>query len=108
MEDVRKQEKEEGTFRRGELPGQFTARKLFGWSDKRYNKEYWARLERNWRQQKGGRTRGRRTMETIKGKKKKSNRKVQDLESGQRKMTMKWEISVTFIMNYKNPRDEEP
>jgi len=50
MEDVRKQEKEEGTFRRGELPGQFTARKLFGWSDKRYNKEYWARLERNWRQ----------------------------------------------------------
>ena len=57
-------------FRRGELPGQFTARKLFGWSDKRYNKEYWARLERNWRQQKGGRTRGRRTMETIKEKKK--------------------------------------
>jgi len=50
MEDVRKQEKEEGTFRRGELPGWFTARKLFGWSDKRYNKEYWARLERNWRQ----------------------------------------------------------
>jgi len=34
------------------------ARKLFGWSDKRYNKEYWARLERNWRQWKGERTRG--------------------------------------------------
>jgi len=30
MEDVRKQEKEEGTFRREELPGWFTARKLFG------------------------------------------------------------------------------
>jgi len=30
MEDVRKQEKEEGTFRREELPGRFTARKLFG------------------------------------------------------------------------------
>jgi len=72
MEDVRKQEKEEGTFRRGELPGWFTARKLFGWSDKRYNKEYWARLERNWRQWKGGRTRGRRTMETIKEKKKRN------------------------------------
>ena len=70
MEDVRKQEKEEGMFRRGELPGQFTARKLFGQSDKRYNKEYWARLERNWRQWKGGRTRGQRTMETIKEKKK--------------------------------------
>jgi len=49
MEDVRRQEKEEGTFRRGELPGRFMARKLFGWSDKRYDKEYWAKLERNWR-----------------------------------------------------------
>jgi len=66
MEDVRKQEKEEGMFKRGELPGWFTARKLFGWSDKRYDEEYWARLERNWRQWKEGRTRGRRTMETIK------------------------------------------
>jgi len=25
------------------------ARKLFGWSDKKYDEEYWARLERNWR-----------------------------------------------------------
>ena len=47
IEDIRKQEKEEETFKRGELPGWFTARKLFGWLDKRYNKEYWARLERN-------------------------------------------------------------
>jgi len=29
MEDVRKQEREEGTFRREELPGKFTAKKLF-------------------------------------------------------------------------------
>jgi len=49
MEDVRRQEKEEETFQREELPGRFTARKLFGWMDKRYNEEYWARLERNWR-----------------------------------------------------------
>jgi len=49
MEDVRKQEKEKGTFKRGELSEQFMARKLFGWSDKRYDEEYWARLERNWR-----------------------------------------------------------
>jgi len=49
MKDVRKQKREEGTFRRGELPGRFMVRKLFGWSDKRYNKKYWARLERNWR-----------------------------------------------------------
>jgi len=30
MEDVRKQEREKGTFRRGELPGRFMVRKLFG------------------------------------------------------------------------------
>ena len=50
IEDVRRQEREKGTFRRGELPGRFTARKLFGWLDKRYDEEYWGRLERNWRQ----------------------------------------------------------
>jgi len=49
MKDVRWQEREEETFRRGELLGRFIAKKLFGWSDKRYDKEYWARLERNWR-----------------------------------------------------------
>ena len=52
-------------FRRGELPGRFIARKLFGWIDKRYDEEYQARLERNWRQWKGGRRKGQRTMETI-------------------------------------------
>jgi len=30
MEDVRQQEREEGTFRREKLPGQFIAKKLFG------------------------------------------------------------------------------
>jgi len=34
MEDIRQQEREEGTFRRGKLLGQFTAKKLFGWSNK--------------------------------------------------------------------------
>ena len=58
MEDVRRQEKEEGTFGREELPERFTARKLFGQSDKRYDKEYWAKLERNWRRWKGGKKRG--------------------------------------------------
>ena len=66
IEDVRRQKRKERIFRREELPGKFTARKLFGWSDKRYNKEYWARLERNWRQWKGARAREQRTMETIK------------------------------------------
>jgi len=64
MENVRKQKKEEGTFKREKLPGWFMARKLFGWLDKKYNKEYWARLERNWRQWKKRRTKGRRTIET--------------------------------------------
>jgi len=30
MEDVRRQEREKGTFRREELPGRFIARKLYG------------------------------------------------------------------------------
>ena len=46
-------------FKRGELPGRFMARKLFGWSDKRYNQEYWRRLERNWRWWKGKKSRER-------------------------------------------------
>jgi len=42
------------------------AKKLFGWSDKKYNEEYWRRLERNWRQWKGEQPKKRRTMKTIK------------------------------------------
>jgi len=38
--------------------------------DKRYDEEYWARLERNWRWWKEGRARGQRIMETIKEEKK--------------------------------------
>jgi len=30
MEDVARQEYEEGTFQRGELPGKFTAKMLYG------------------------------------------------------------------------------
>ena len=66
IKDVRRQKKEEETFQREELPERFTARKLFGWIDKRYDKEYWARLERNWRRWKGEREREQRTMEMIK------------------------------------------
>ena len=42
---------------------------MFGWSDKRYDEEYWARLERNWRRWKGEKTREQRTMKTIKEEK---------------------------------------
>jgi len=40
MEDMAWQEHEEGTFQWGELPGRFTAKKLYGWSDKQYDQEY--------------------------------------------------------------------
>jgi len=53
MEDIRKLERKEGTFRREELPGRFMAKKLFGWTDKKYDQEYWGRLERNWNIWKG-------------------------------------------------------
>jgi len=64
MENVARQEHKEGMFRRGELLGRFTARKLFGWLDKRYDQEYWGRLERNWRRWKKKRS-GERKMKTI-------------------------------------------
>ena len=34
------QEHEEVTFKRGELPGKFMAKMLYGWSDKQYDQEY--------------------------------------------------------------------
>jgi len=37
MEDVRKQEREEEMFRRGELLERFMTKKLFRWADKRYD-----------------------------------------------------------------------
>ena len=49
MEDMAWQGHEEMTFKRRELPGKFTAKMLYGWSDKQYDQEYWGRMERNWR-----------------------------------------------------------
>jgi len=65
MEDVARQEREETTFKRGELPGKFMAKMLYRWSDKRYDQEYWGRLERNWRRWKGRRPVRREVMKTI-------------------------------------------
>jgi len=36
----RRQEQEKGTFKREELSGRFMTKRLFGWLDKRYDKEY--------------------------------------------------------------------
>ena len=65
MEDMAWQEYKETTFKCGELPGKFTMKVLFGWSDKQYDQEYWGRLERNWRRWKGKRPVRRGTMKII-------------------------------------------
>ena len=61
MKNIRQQERKKKMFRREELPEQFMAKKLFEQSDKRYNKEYQRKLERNWRQWKGKQGMRRRT-----------------------------------------------
>jgi len=65
MEDMVRQERKETTFKCGELPGRFTAKTLYRWSDKRYDQEYWRKLERNWRRWKGKKPARKRTMKTI-------------------------------------------
>jgi len=54
--EVRRQEKiemaEERDFRRGNLPGRFTVRMLYGWDDEKFEKEYLKKLERNWQKWK--------------------------------------------------------
>jgi len=52
MEEINWQERKEETFRRGELPGRFIARKLFGWSDKQYDQdgEGWKETGKNRRE----------------------------------------------------------
>jgi len=81
IEDVVKQECEKGTFKREELPGRFTARKLFGWSDKRYDQEYWGRLERNWRRWKEKQS-GERKIKTIE-----KEEEIEEENSGVREWT---------------------
>jgi len=54
--EVRRQERidmaEERDFRRGELPGKFTAKMLYRWDDGKFEEEYLKKLERNWRRWK--------------------------------------------------------
>jgi len=65
IKDVARQECEETTFKRGELPGKSMAKMLYGWSDRQYDQEYWGRLERNWRRWKSKKPVRRGTMKTI-------------------------------------------
>jgi len=41
------------------------AKKLYGWSNKQYDQEYWGRLERNWKRWKGKRPAKREIIKTI-------------------------------------------
>jgi len=54
--EVRRQEKidmaEERDFRRKELPERFMAKMLYGWNDRKFEKEYLRKLERNWQKWK--------------------------------------------------------
>jgi len=49
--EIRRQEKldrmEEKDFRRGELPGKYTVKTLYGWDDEKFEEEYLRKLERN-------------------------------------------------------------
>ena len=45
-------------FKRGELPGKYTAKLLYGWDDKKFNEEYWKKLEKNWNRWKDDRKEG--------------------------------------------------
>ena len=35
-------------FKRGELPGRYTAKLLYGWDNKKFDEEYLKKLQRNW------------------------------------------------------------
>jgi len=47
-------EREDGAYNRSELPERYTAKVLYGWDDRRFEKEDLEKLERNWRKWKGG------------------------------------------------------
>jgi len=46
----RKNNKED---RKGKLPGSYTAKMLYRWDNRRFDKEYWGQLEKNWKKWKG-------------------------------------------------------
>ena len=52
---VRRQVEEEGEYKRMELLGKYTAKLLYGWDDRKFEKEYLNRLEKNWKKWKGDR-----------------------------------------------------
>ena len=79
IEDIRRQKKEERTFRREELPKRFTVKKLFRQLNKRYNKDYWGKLERNWKQQKEKQRNKKKALKTIREGKKEIKQKKSEI-----------------------------
>ena len=77
-------------------------RKLFGQLDKRYDKEYWARLKRNWKCWKG-----RRTMETIK-EKEEIEQEESEIKEWIDKDDKMGNIGDPYNKLQKNPQDKEP
>ena len=47
-------------FKRGELPGRYMVKLLYGWDDKKFDEEYLKKLERNWNRWKKDREEGER------------------------------------------------
>ena len=45
-------------FRRGELPGRYTAKLLYGWNNKKFDEEYLKKLQKNWNRWKNNRKEG--------------------------------------------------
>jgi len=45
-------------FKRGEFPGRYIAKLLYGWDDKKFKEEYLKKLERNWNRWKNDRKEG--------------------------------------------------
>jgi len=45
-------------FRRGDLPGKYIVKLLYGWDDKKFDEEYLKKLERNWNRWKNDRKEG--------------------------------------------------
>ena len=45
-------------FKRGELPGRYTAKLLYGWDDKKFDEEYLKKLQKNWNRWKNNRKEG--------------------------------------------------
>ena len=47
-------EKEDKAYSRSELLERYTAKVLYGWDDRKFEREYLKKLERNWSRWKGG------------------------------------------------------